>query len=75
MPPKAKASPAVPPPPSIWAVPFGKSARGDAVELLGAAEQRRVAEIATLVRAPRDAMLCEEGIPADHVFNLVGGVA
>lgn len=75
MPSHIKELPGAPPPaPTIWAVPFGRAARGEAVELLSPREQRQVAAVATLVQAPRNRLLCEEGQPALSIFNLVEGV-
>jgi CRP-like cAMP-binding protein len=71
---KRVATPDALPPPSIWAIPFGRSARGEAVELLSPPEQRQLAEIASLVQTPRDTVLCEEGDAAEYVYNLVDGV-
>lgn len=63
------------PAPTMWAVPFAPSARADAVELLSPREQRDLAAIANPVQAPRGRVLCEEGQPATHIYNLVEGVA
>jgi CRP/FNR family transcriptional regulator len=71
---KTAATPDAPPLPSIWAIPFGRSARGEVVELLTPPEQRQLAGIATLMRTARGAVMCEEGEPAEHVYNLIDGV-